>query len=166
MSKLFANLWASLQIFYSNFNARYGRLFNAVILTRSSFGGKRFGLRGADRKRLFAKYALACVQSRVCNFKVRDVGGADVYDVDLGIGNHFVCVCVCTCKAKILTNASGFFRVRGANTAYRSGKLKRGIEVGKRRDAVGVSLAHCAKADYADVQMLFHTILLMFSINI
>ena len=32
MSKLFANLWASLQIFYSNFNARYGRLFNAVII--------------------------------------------------------------------------------------------------------------------------------------
>ena len=32
MSNPFANLWASLQIFYSNFNARFGRLFNAVII--------------------------------------------------------------------------------------------------------------------------------------
>ena len=32
MNKFFADLWASLQIFYSNFNAKYGRLFNAVIV--------------------------------------------------------------------------------------------------------------------------------------
>ena len=32
MKTLFADLWASLQIFYSNFNARFGRLFNAVIV--------------------------------------------------------------------------------------------------------------------------------------
>ena len=32
MKLLFANLWASLQIFCSNFNARFGRLFNAVVV--------------------------------------------------------------------------------------------------------------------------------------
>ena len=32
MGNFFADLWASLQIFYSNFNAKYGRLFNAVIV--------------------------------------------------------------------------------------------------------------------------------------
>ena len=32
MNDFFADLRASLQIFYSNFNARYGRLFNAVIV--------------------------------------------------------------------------------------------------------------------------------------
>jgi len=32
MNNPFADLWASLQIFYSNFNARFGRLFNAVIV--------------------------------------------------------------------------------------------------------------------------------------
>ena len=32
MGTFFADLWASLQIFYSNFNARFGRLFNAVIV--------------------------------------------------------------------------------------------------------------------------------------
>lgn len=31
MSNPFADLWASLQIFYSNFNAKYGRLFNAIV---------------------------------------------------------------------------------------------------------------------------------------
>ena len=32
MNKFFTDLWASLQIFYSNFNAKYGRLFNAVVV--------------------------------------------------------------------------------------------------------------------------------------
>ena len=32
MATFFADLWASLQIFYSNFNARFGRLFNGVVL--------------------------------------------------------------------------------------------------------------------------------------
>jgi carboxypeptidase PM20D1 len=32
LKTLFADLWASLQIFYSNFNANYGRLFNAVLI--------------------------------------------------------------------------------------------------------------------------------------
>ncbi len=32
MGNFFDDLWASLQIFYSNFNARYGRVFNAVIV--------------------------------------------------------------------------------------------------------------------------------------
>ncbi len=32
MDKFFDDLWASLQILYSNFNARYGRLFNAVLV--------------------------------------------------------------------------------------------------------------------------------------
>ena len=32
MSQFFADLWASLQIFYSNFNARWGALVNAVVV--------------------------------------------------------------------------------------------------------------------------------------
>ena len=32
LKTLFADLWASLQIFYSNFTARFGRLFNAGIV--------------------------------------------------------------------------------------------------------------------------------------
>ena len=32
MGNVFTDLWASLQIFYSNFNARFGRLFNAVVI--------------------------------------------------------------------------------------------------------------------------------------
>lgn len=32
MSNPFANLWAALQILYSNFNAKYGHLFNAIVV--------------------------------------------------------------------------------------------------------------------------------------
>lgn len=32
MGNNFRDFWASVRIFVSNFNARYGRLFNAVLL--------------------------------------------------------------------------------------------------------------------------------------